>query len=219
MKTLLFPGTGMPVTIKTLQWLQNNTLNLVDALAREKEWYTVLWGMEYDPTHNEISDGAFLWQGQVIPFTRSEKEDTITIIETVENALFNTNPDNISDLASLPMYKSLQATSGVGGVHTFDTTLLKYYIEERVIARGVVDDSEIAFGDVPAPGAIVNVVLPFTVTGAYRIEYTLRTQGTVSTVATHDHMIIDSTQSSFRVAIAGAKMANREYYIEWKIVK
>lgn len=218
MKTLLFSGTGMPITIKTLQWLQANTMNIVNALAREKEDYTVLWGIEHDPTHNDLSEGAFLWQGQIIPFRAGTFGETITITDVIENEMYNTNPDNISEMASLPMYREKYASVGTGGSHTFDTSLLKYYIQERVIARGVVSDENFMWLGEGFNGAIVDVTFP-TISGNYRIEYTLRTQGEVSTTRTHSTMIIDSTVGNFRVAINGAKMENRTYSLEWKIIK
>src|SRR5690606_32664096 len=53
----------------------------------------------------------------------------------------------------------------------------------------------------------------------YEISYTLRTEGTVSTIATHEHMIIDSGLNGFRIAIRGEKYDLRIYKIEWQIYK
>jgi len=218
MKKLIFSATGFPADIKTLQTLQDNTLNAVKGFARQHENYTVLYGMELNPAGTVISAGAFVFNGEIIPFLESTVGETITINEVIEYGDYNTNPTSNLSTENLPTYSFKSAQVGTGGVHTFNTIQLKRYVNERVIAQGVVDDSEIFFGSIPGLGAIVNVTFP-AVTGAFRIEYTLRTQGITSGIYTHNHMIIDSTTSSFRIAIQGAKFENRQYFIEWKILK
>ena len=212
----MLSNTGFPVHVKTLQYLQDNTMNVVGALAKAYDNYTILWGMNVNA--GQVSEGAFIYNGEIIPFLASAVGNNVTINEVVENANYNTNPNNNTSFENLPAYSYKSAQVGTGGIHQFEFSRLRRYVNERVIAQGVVDNADIHFGNIPGAGAIVNVTFP-TVTGAYRIEYTLRTQGITSGIYTHQHMIIDSTPSSFRIAIQGAKLENREYFIEWKILK
>lgn len=218
MKKLIFSATGFPADIKTLQTLQDNTLNAVKGFARQHENYTVLYGMELNPAGTVISAGAFVFNGEIIPFLESTVGETITINEVIEYGDYNTNPTSNLSTENLPTYSFKSAQVGTGGVHTFSTNQLKRYVNERVIAQGVVEDADIWWGDIPSTGALVIVNIPEQ-SEPFRIEYTLRSQGTVSQIAVHSHMIIDSTSNNFRVAISGAKFPNRTYSLEWKILK
>lgn len=219
MKKILFSGTGFPGGIKTLQTLQDNTLNVVQGLARQHENYTVLYGMEVNGAGTVISAGAFVYNGEIIPFVESATGTTITINETVETANFNTNPSSESSLELLPAYSIKSAQTGTGGIHTFNTAQLKRYVNRRILAKGVVTDENIHFSALAGfQGAIVNVDIPLQ-SEPYEISYTLRTEGTVSTIATHEHMIIDSGLNGFRIAIRGERYDLRTYKIEWQIYK
>lgn len=217
MKKLLFPGTGFPGGIKTLQTLQENTMNVVQGFARTHENYTVLYGMEVNSGGTQISAGAFVYNGEIIPFKESPTGTTITINEVVEQASFNTDPNTQTSLELLNAYSTKSAQTGTGGVHTFDTVQLKRYINRRVLAKGVVPDANILFQEFLG-GAVVDVDFPIQ-SEPFHIQYTLRTEGMVSGVFTHEHMIIDSSMGGFRVAIKGARYENRTYKIEWQILK
>lgn len=217
MKKIILSNTGFPTHTKTYQYLQDNTLNVVQGLARQHENYTVLYGMEETSGGTIITNGAFVYNGEIIPFIESPKGTKITISETVENYDFNTNPNNPSSLESFPAYSSKSAQTGTGGIHTFDTVQLKRYVNRRILAKGVIPDANINF-DALLSGAVVNVDIPLQ-TGDYEIQYTLRTEGMTSGVFTHEHMIIDSGSNQFRIAIKGARYENRTYKIEWQILK
>lgn len=217
MKKLLFPGTGFPGGIKTLQALQENTMNVVQGVARTHENYTVLYGMEVNSGGTQISAGAFVYNGEIIPFIESPTGTKITINEIIEQANFNTDPTTQTSLELLNAYSTKSAQTGTGGVHTFDTVQLKRYLSRRVLAKGVVVDADIHFTTMLG-GAVVNVDIPLQAAD-YEIQYTLRTEGTVSGVYTHEHMIIDSGSNQFRIAIKGERYAVRTYSIEWQILK
>lgn len=217
MKKLLFPGTGFPGGIKTLQALQDNTLNVVQGLARQHENYTVLYGMVVNSGGTIISAGAFVYNGEIIPFVESPTGTTITINEVVEQANFNTDPNTQTSVETLNAYSTKSAQTGAGGVHTFDTVQLKRYLNRRILAKGVVQDSDIVFQEFLG-GAVVDVDIPLQ-SADYEIQYTLRTEGTTSGVYTHEHMIIDSGANQFRIAIKGERLETRTYKIEWQILK
>lgn len=218
MKKLLFPGTGFPGGIKTLQALQENTMNVVQGFARTHENYTVLYGMEVNSGGTQISGGAFVYNGEIIPFLESPTGTKITINEVIEQATFNTDPTTQTSLETLNAYSSKSAQTGTGGgIHTFDTVQLKRYINRRILAKGVVQDSDIIFQGFLG-GAVVDVDIPLQ-SADYEIQYTLRTEGTTSGVYTHEHMIIDSGANQFRIAIKGERLETRTYKIEWQILK
>src|SRR5690554_5733492 len=217
MKKIMFPATGFPGGIKTLDYLQQNTMNLLQGVARQHENYTVLYGMEETSGGTIISAGAFVYNDEIIPFLESPKGTKITISEIIENFNFNTDPNNPSSLENFPAYSSKTAQTGTGGIHTFDTVQLKRYINRRILAKGVVPDSDIFFQEFLG-GAVVDVDIPLQ-TADYEIQYTLRTEGTTSGVFTHEHMIIDSGSNQFRIAIKGARYETRTYKIEWQILK
>ena len=221
MKKLIFSGTGYPITIKTLQYLQDNTLNAVSAIAKSKENYEVIWGMTLNEEGTQITNGAFVYNGEVIPFVGATIAEgaTITINEIIDTDGFNANPSNSTAVETLPAYSSKVATIGTGGVHTFNVTQLKRYLNSKIIAKGVVGDAEINFGEVGIfEGAVVNVIIPEQ-SEPYAIQYTLRSQGMSSGIFTHEHMIIDSHLNQFRIAIKGNRFQNRTYSIEWQISK
>lgn len=217
MKKITFPATGFPGGIKTLDYLQQNTMNLLQGVARQHENYTVLYGMEETSGGTIISAGAFVYNDEIIPFLESPKGTKITISEIIENFNFNTDPNNPSSLENFPAYSSKTAQTGTGGIHTFDTVQLKRYINRRILAKGVVPDSDIFFQEFLG-GAVVQVDIPLQ-TSDYEIQYTLRSEGMSSGVYTHQHMIIDSGLNQFRIAIAGTRAENRTYSIEWQILK
>ncbi len=217
MKKLMFPGTGFPGGIKTLQALQDNTMNVVQGLARQHENYTVLYGMDVNSGGTVISAGAFVYNGEIIPFVESPTGTKITINEVIEQASFNTDPTTQTSLETLNAYSFKSAQTGTGGVHTFDTVNLKRYINRRVLAKGVVHDADIHFTTMLG-GAVVNVDIPLQTTD-YNIQYTLRSEGMQSGVFTHEHMIIDSAANQFRIAIKGERYDARTYSIEWQILK
>lgn len=216
MKKLILSNTGFPVHVKTLQYLQDNTMNVVNAIARTYDNYTILWGMEV--SGNVVRNGAFVYNGEIIPFMSSTTGNNVVINELIDNSNYNTNPNNNVSFENLPAYSYKYAQIGTGGIHQFEYSKLKRYVNERVIASGVVEDADILWGDIPSAGALVIVNIPEQ-SQPFRIEYTLRSQGTVSKIAVHSHMIIDSTNKNFRVAISGAKFPNRTYSLEWKILK
>lgn len=217
MKKIMFPATGFPGGIKTLDYLQQNTMNLLQGVARQHDNYTVLYGMEETSGGTIISAGAFVYNGEIIPFLESPKGTKITISETIENFNFNTDPNNPSSLENFPAYSSKSAQTGTGGIHTFDTDQLKRYLNRRVLAKGVIQDADIFFQEFLG-GAVVDVDFPIQ-TEPFHIQYTLRTEGMVSGVFTHEHMIIDSSMGGFRIAIKGNRYENRTYKIEWQILK
>lgn len=129
MKQLLFSGNGFPGTIKTLETFQNNIYEVVKVLIAQHDNYTVLWGMDIftDGTESFINEGAFVLNGDIIPFSNSAYGEQITVEQIVENGDFNTNPSSESSVESLPAYSTKTARVGTGGVHTFPTTNLKRY--------------------------------------------------------------------------------------------
>jgi len=217
MKKIILSNTGYPLHVKTLQYLQDNTMNVVGAIAKAYDNYSVLWGMNV--VGDQVSEGAFVFNGEIIPFLQSTLGETITIQQEVDYADFNTNPNNTSAIENLPAYSYKYAQTGSGGIHTFNMTQLKRYVNRRILAKGVVADENIHFSALAGfPGAIVNVSIP-PQAEPYEISYTLRTEGTVSTIATHEHMIIDSNANGFRIAIRGERYELRTYKIEWQIYK
>lgn len=221
MKKLIFSGTGYPITIKTLQYLQDNALNAVAAIAKSKENYEVIWGMTLNEAGTQITNGAFAFNSEVIPFVGGaiSENTTITINEIIDIDGFNTNPSNSTAVETLPAYSSKVAVIGTGGAHTFNVVQLKRYVNSKIIAKGVVGDADIIFGQVGIfEGAVVNVAIPEQ-TEPYAIQYTLRSQGQSSGIFTHENMIIDSHNNQFRIAIKGNRYQNRAYSIEWQISK
>ncbi len=125
MKTLIFSATGFPSGVQTLTFLQDNTLAMVKALAKQHENYTVIWGMELNDAKTQLSEGAFAFNGEIIPFIQSLILPTITVNEVVTTANFNTNPNNTTSLENLPAYSSKTAQFGSGGQTTFNYNQLK----------------------------------------------------------------------------------------------
>lgn len=140
MKKILFTSTGFPVTIKTLQYLQENTEQAIKGLLGTFEDHRVIWGMDINPAGTAISDGAFSYQNQVIPFVGGALDSeapTITINELIEDANYNSNPSNVEYLEALPAYVSRAAMIGTAGIHTFLVSELKRYSNQVVIDSGV----------------------------------------------------------------------------------
>lgn len=129
MKKLIFSGNGFPGTIKTLEAFQNNFFELQQWLLFDTYNYTVLWGMEEyeDGETIYVSDGAFVFAGEIIPFAGGIKADQIKIEELVENGNFNTNPSSSTSVENMPAYSSKSAQFGIGGIHSFATENLKRY--------------------------------------------------------------------------------------------
>src|SRR5690554_4451784 len=125
MKKLIISGTGFPTTTKTYQWLQDNALHGIKSVANMHENYTVLWGIEPNASGTIISEGAFVYNGEIIPFLASVPGGMVTINDVIEDGNFNTNPNNITSIQSLPAYSTKTAQIGTAGVVTFNYSQFK----------------------------------------------------------------------------------------------
>lgn len=141
MKKLILSNTGFPVHVKTLEFLQDNAMNGIKALANLYENYTVLWGIEANANNTQISEGAFVYNGEIIPFKASTAGSTISINEVVEQFNFNTNPSTNTSLELLPAYSSKTAQIGSGGVHTFNFNLLKRLPKTTIFTLNQIEEN------------------------------------------------------------------------------
>jgi len=109
-----------------MNYLQDNNFLAIKGLAGMHENYTVLWGMEPNALNTQVSEGAFTYNGEIIPFTASPMGAMIAIDEVIENGNFNTNPNNNTSLESLPAYSAKSAKIGnAGSIGTFNYSQLK----------------------------------------------------------------------------------------------
>jgi len=117
MNKLQISGNGFPGTNKTWRFLQAALGDAISGIAGVLGDKVILSGVEED--HPEYTDGVIIFNGEVIPFMRSNIEEYVTIVETVENADYkiDTNNDNLFD--NLPAYITKVAKFGTGGIVTF----------------------------------------------------------------------------------------------------
>lgn len=224
MKKLLFPGTGFPGGIKTLQALQDNTMNVVQGFARTHENYTVLYGMEVNSGGTIISAGAFVYNGEIIPFKESPTGTKITIFELIEQASFNTDPNTQTSLELLNAYSTKSAeTAASGGIHTFDFAQLKRYTNQIVLAKGVTvgndldpDVNGVFHGVVHCAHRLLtndeinNSMVIYTVTWANNI--TSHTGGCT-------HSLLRRSNDHFLISLEMNLSLNEKPQINWQIVK
>lgn len=220
MKKLLFSGTGFPGSIKTLQVIQENILNVVQNIALSHENYTVLYGMNV--VGSTISSGAFVYNGEIISFTQSPTGTKITINEVVEMGDFNTNPSNKTSLESLPAYSSKSAQTGTGGIHTFDFTQLKRYTNQIVLEKGVtVANEAIPFegtfiGSVSIPhreltdDELNNSMIIYTITWANNVT---------SHIGGLKHGLLYRSKTNFHISLEMNLSLTEKPKIIWQIVK
>ncbi len=225
MKKVLFSATGFPVTIKTLEYLQENTQEAIKGLLRDFEDYRVIWGMNINPAGNAITDGAFAYKNEIIPFIGGPiagENPTITVNELLENANYNSNPSNVEYLEALPAYASRAAMIGTGGISTFLVSQLKHYSEQVVIAQGVsvFEDAE------PVDGMFEGVVFcnHRTLTDQElensMILYTLtRYNNTSSYMAGAKHNLLYRFKERFAISVSMNMNTHEKPEVQWQIVR
>lgn len=79
---------GFPLTSKTFSFLQNTyqvSLAALGSLWGDRP--TIIGGMEID--NGQVGAGILLYNGEVLPFEASAENETVSIIETVENVEYN----------------------------------------------------------------------------------------------------------------------------------
>lgn len=224
MKKLIFSGTGYPVSIKTLEYLQDNTLNTISAFAKSKENYEVVWGMDLHSNETQIKEGAFIFNGEIIPFLGADivEGSTITINEIIENDSFNTNPSQSTAVEVLPAYSKKIASIGTGGLHTFPVASLKRYKQQMIIASGTtIDESKVGNN-----GSFEGVVfcshrkLTTEELGNSMIIYTLtRNNGTTSYTAGAAHNLLYRFEDRFAISVSMPLSTRENPLIQWQIVR
>lgn len=222
MKKLIFSGTGYPVSIKTLEYLQDNTLNAVSAFAKSKVNYEVIWGMNLNLTKTRISDGAFVYNGEIIPFTGGVLgiDPTITINEWIDSDTFNTNPNSLTAVETLPAYSSKVGSIGTGGIHTFSVASLKRYRQQIVMDSGV--STEANFMDGGGKGTILckHKELTEEELANSMIIYTLtRAHQNTSYMVGAQHNLQDRNLDHFYISVSMVLNRGEIPMVYWQIVR
>ncbi|MDM1045266.1 hypothetical protein HX004_10235 [Myroides sp. 1354] len=224
MKKLIFSGTGYPVSIKTLEYLQDNTLNTVAAFTKSKVNYEVIWGMNLNLTKTRISDGAFVYNGEIIPFTGGVLgiDPTITINEWIDSDTFNTNPNSLTAVETLPAYSSKVGSIGTGGIHTFSVASLKRYKQQVVIDSGVVIRTEPDVWKGVFDGIIHCDHKPLTEDELANtmIIYTLtRHNQNTSYLNGASHNLLHRFSDHFLISVSMALSPGESPMVQWQIVR
>lgn len=224
MKKLVFSSTGFPTTIKTLEYLQDNTLAAIKGLLGTFEDHRVIWGMNVNPAGTAISEGAFSYQNEVIPFVGGALDGeapTITINELKEDAGYNSNPSNVEYLEVLPAYVSRAAIIGTGGIHTFLVSKLKRYSEQVVIDSGVTI-GEIENVLVHGSGVVLcehKYLTDLELENTMIIYVLTKENDTQSTLKGAEHFLMRRTNDSFYIAYTMPLGVLELPKILWQIVK
>ncbi|EHQ43474.1 hypothetical protein [Myroides odoratus] len=224
MKKLIFSGTGYPVSIKTLEFLQDNTLNAVSAFAKSKVNYEVVWGMNLNLTKTQLSDGAFVFNGEIIPFVGGliGINSTLTIDEIIDNESFNTNPNSVTAVESLPAYSVKTARIGTGGLHSFPIAALKRYKQQIVIDSGVTTNTAVNAYDGENHGVVhcAHIKLTEEELANSMVIYTLtRAHQNTSYMVGAKHNLLHRSSDHFLINITMPLNGNEMPMVYWQIVR
>lgn len=120
---LIVSASGFPGTNKTWRFVQDafrEPLGAIAHLAGDKTIITGVTVNNSNPDSVTVSDGFISYNGEIIPFVGGSFTGTVTIIEEIENVLYNTDADNDLQLDSLPAYRTIYAKCGTGGIDLFN---------------------------------------------------------------------------------------------------
>ncbi len=163
-KQLVVTATGFPGTNKTLRFLQSGFREPLEALAKMAGDKTILTGVVVDnsnPSNVTVSDGYIVYNGEIMKFQGGNFENTVTIIEQVENVNYNTDANNDTVLDNLPAYKDTYARCGTGGIAIFNFSELKRLktineLSQFELPNGIVIDTNYVHTDVNFTLALLN---------------------------------------------------------------
>lgn len=119
---LIVSASGFPGTNKTWRFVQDAFREPLGALAQLAGDKTIITGVvvnNADPNNVTVSNGYISYNGEIIPFVGGTFVGTVTIVENVENVMYNTDADNNLQLDSLPAYRTIFAKCGTGGSDIF----------------------------------------------------------------------------------------------------
>ncbi|WP_286913200.1 hypothetical protein [Flavobacterium sp. UBA4197] len=120
---LIVSASGFPGTNKTWRFVQDAFREPLGALAHLAGDKTIITGVTINNSNSHgvtVSDGFISYNGEIIPFVGGSFTGTVTIIEEIENVLYNTDADNDLQLDSLPAYRTIYAKCGTGGIDLFN---------------------------------------------------------------------------------------------------
>ncbi|AMA49000.1 hypothetical protein [Flavobacterium covae] len=153
---LIVTATGFPGTNRTWRFVQDSFREPLGALAKLAGDKTIITGVDVDdtdPNNVTVSDGFIVYNGEIIPFVGGAFVGTVTVIETIENVLYNTDADNNLQLDSLPAYRTIFAKCGTGGIDIFNFNDLKRLktideLSQFALPAGIVIDPNYVHTDV-----------------------------------------------------------------------
>lgn len=175
-KHLMVSASGFPGTNKTWRFIQDAWREPLAALARLSGEKVILTGVNL--VAGNVSSGFVSYGGEILPFVGGPVGTEVTLIETIENVVYDIDGDSNGEQDSLPGYKERKLQFGNTGVVTFpfaDLVRLKSIKElsEFVLPDNIVIDADYVHTDANftlallaklngiEPGAEVNVQTDF----------------------------------------------------------
>lgn len=119
MNRLDIVSTGFPETTKTWIYTQAILREGFKALTDIIGGNAIISGAQI--TDTTVSDGLIVYNGEIYKFVGGVWNDTVSIIETVDNVAYNTDVNDDSVLDVLPAYVTRYAICGTGLPNTADT--------------------------------------------------------------------------------------------------
>lgn len=112
-------STGFPETTKTWIYTQEILKEGFKALTDIVGENAILSGIVSDGS--TVTDGVIVYNGEILKFVGSVFNNTISIIETIDNVSYNTDVNDDTVLDVLPAYVTRHATCGTGLPDTAST--------------------------------------------------------------------------------------------------
>ena len=113
MNKLNIASTGYPGTTESWKFLNTMIQEIAEAVAgqvTDDSTPVIIYGM--NASGSNVSNGFFVWKGELFRFVGGQQQNYVVIIEEVENATYNTDLTNSGQLADFPTYYSRYARFG-----------------------------------------------------------------------------------------------------------
>src|SRR5690554_3332480 len=103
---------GFPFDEKTLAELQEQTVPVLNALAKLVPDNSIIYGCDFNYELMRRNDGFILWNGELLPFVGGPPSAQFSILEEVQVRTFNVGTDQDPQLEDHPAYYKRYAKVG-----------------------------------------------------------------------------------------------------------
>tara|TARA_R100000306_G_C4338378_1_gene123937 strand:- start:169 stop:870 length:702 start_codon:yes stop_codon:yes gene_type:complete len=212
---------GFPFDEKTLSELQEQTVPVLNAIAKLFPDNSIAWGCGFNWETLTRQDGFIIWNGEFLPFVGGAPSSNFSIVENIENRVFNIGTDQDPQLEDHPAYfkrfAQIGTITGAESVHLMSALRAKprflTYLNKGTRFCGtispVVYDTE---------GVIIEINFNEpTTNGAYMVFCNFY-RNNQSAQGSFDFDIFNKTTGGFKIRLKGITGTVSNLFVDYLII-